>query len=39
MANLRRSGKFKDVDLIVSRQDPTKTPRTVTFEVSCVAEI
>lgn len=39
MANLRRSGKFKDVDLIVSRQDPTKTPRIVTFEVSCVAEI
>ena len=35
MANLRRSGKFKDVDLVVSRQDPEKTPRIVTFEISC----
>ena len=30
---LRR--RFKDVDLIVSRQDITKTPRMVTFEVTC----
>lgn len=35
MSNLRGSGKFKDVDLIVSRQDLTKTPRLVTFEVIC----
>jgi type IV pilus assembly protein PilN len=35
MANLRRSGKFKDVDLIVSRQDPEKTPRILVFQVSC----
>jgi Tfp pilus assembly protein PilN len=39
MANLKRSGKFKDVDLVVSRHDPTKTPRVVTFEVSCSPEI
>lgn len=35
MANLRRSGRFKDVDIIVSRQDLAKTPRVVTFEVTC----
>jgi type IV pilus assembly protein PilN len=35
MANLRASGKFKEVDLVVSRQDLTKTPRLVTFEVTC----
>ncbi len=35
MANLKGSGKFKDVDLVVSRQDLTKTPRVVTFEVTC----
>jgi len=35
MANLRRSGKFKDVDLVVSRQDFTKAPGLVTFEVVC----
>jgi type IV pilus assembly protein PilN len=39
MANLKRSGKFKDVDLVVSRHDPVKTPRLVTFEVSCSAGI
>ena len=39
MANLRRSGRFKDVDLVVSRQDQEKTPRVVTFEVSCNAAI
>ena len=39
MANLRRSGRFKDVDLVVSRHDPAKTPRIVTFEVSCNAAI
>jgi Tfp pilus assembly protein PilN len=35
MANLRRSGKFKDVDIVIARQDPAKTPRLVTFEVTC----
>jgi len=39
MANLRRSGRFKDVDLVVSRQDQEKAPRVVTFEVSCNAAI
>lgn len=35
MSNLRGSGKFKDVDLVVSRQDFTKDLRLVTFEVTC----
>lgn len=35
MSNLRTTGKFKDVDLVVSRQDLTKTPRLVIFEVTC----
>jgi Tfp pilus assembly protein PilN len=35
MANLRRSGKFKEVDIVVARQDLNKTPRLVTFEVTC----
>lgn len=35
MSNLRRSEKFKDVDLLVSRQDLTKTPPLVSFEVIC----
>jgi Tfp pilus assembly protein PilN len=35
MANLKRSGAFKDVDLVVSRQDLTKSPRLVTFEIIC----
>ncbi|MBI1958699.1 MAG: PilN domain-containing protein, partial [Candidatus Rokubacteria bacterium] len=39
MANLKASGKFKEVDLLVSRQDLTKSPRTITFEVSCRFEI
>jgi type IV pilus assembly protein PilN len=39
MANLRRSGKFKDVDLLISRQDLAKTPRLVTFEVTCRFDI
>ena len=39
MANLKTSGKFKDVDLVESRQDLTKLPRTITFEVSCRFEI
>lgn len=33
--NLRQSGKFKDVDILVSRQDLTKSPAMVTFEVTC----
>ena len=35
MTNLRASGKFKDVDLMVSRQDLARNPRLVTFEVTC----
>ena len=35
MSNLRGSGKFKDVDLVVSRQDLTKAPPLVNFEVIC----
>jgi len=39
MSNLKASGKFKDVDLVESRQDLTKSPRTITFEVSCRFEV
>lgn len=39
MTNLKASGKFRDVDLVESRQDLTKSPRTITFEVSCRFEI
>ena len=39
MGNLKASGKFKDVDLVESRQDLTKSPRTITFEVACRFEI
>ena len=39
MANLRASGKFKEVDLVESRQDLGKSPRTITFEVTCHFEI
>jgi type IV pilus assembly protein PilN len=35
MSNLRSSGRFKDVDIVLSRQDLAKTPRQVTFEVTC----
>jgi Tfp pilus assembly protein PilN len=35
MNNLRRSGKFKDVDIIQAKQDLQKPPRLVTFEVTC----
>jgi type IV pilus assembly protein PilN len=35
MSNLKKSGKFRDVDLIVAKQDLAKTPRVVTFEVTC----
>ena len=39
MSNLKASGKFKDVDIVVSRQDIAKTPSLVTFEVTCKFEI
>ena len=39
MTNLKGSGKFKDVDIVVSRQDIAKTPSLVTFEVTCKFEI
>lgn len=39
MANLKASGKFKDVDLLDAKQDLTKSPRTITFEVTCRFEI
>jgi type IV pilus assembly protein PilN len=35
MANLRASGKFKEVEIVSSKQDLTKSPRLVTFEVTC----
>lgn len=35
MTNLKASGKFRDVDLLVAKQDLAKTPRVVTFEVTC----
>ncbi len=35
MSNLKASGRFKEVDLVVSREDLGKTPRLVTFEVTC----
>lgn len=35
MSNLRRSGSFKDIDILIARQDLAKNPRPVTFEVTC----
>jgi hypothetical protein len=35
MTNLRASGKFKDIEMVVHRQDLNKSPRVVTFEVTC----
>ena len=35
MNNLRRSGRFKDVDILQAKQDLQKPPRLVTFEVTC----
>lgn len=35
MTNLRKSGRFQDVDIVVSRQDLAKIPTVVTFEVTC----
>ena len=39
MDNLKASDKFRDVDLVESRQDLTKPSRTITFELSCRFEI
>jgi len=39
MSNLKASGKFKDVDIVISKQAFDKTPRLVTFEVTCKFEI
>ena len=39
MSNHKGSGKFMDVDRVESRQDLTKSPRVITFEVSCRFEI
>ena len=39
MANLKASGRFKDVDLVDAKQDLGKSPRTITFEVTCRFEI
>jgi Tfp pilus assembly protein PilN len=35
MANLRSSGKFKEVDLVVTRRDLARPAPLVTFEVTC----
>lgn len=35
MTALRASGKFKDVDIVVSKRDLDKAPNVVTFEVIC----
>jgi Tfp pilus assembly protein PilN len=35
MSNLRKTGKFKDVDIIISRQDLGRPSPLVTFEVTC----
>jgi Tfp pilus assembly protein PilN len=35
MSALRASGRFKDVDIVISKQDLTKSPPVVSFEVTC----
>jgi Tfp pilus assembly protein PilN len=35
MQNLKSSGKFKEVDIVISRRDLTKPAGLVTFEVTC----
>jgi len=35
MTNLRSSGRFKEVDIMISKQELQKAPRLVTFEVTC----
>lgn len=39
MTNLKKTGRFKEVDIVIARQDLSKSPRPVTFEVSCRFEI
>ena len=39
MSNLKSSGKFKEVDILISRQAIDKSPSLVTFEVTCKFEI
>jgi type IV pilus assembly protein PilN len=39
MSNLKASGKFKEVDIVISKQAIDKTPSLVTFEVTCKFEI
>jgi type IV pilus assembly protein PilN len=39
MNNLKQSGKFKDIDILISKQDLTKSPVMVTFEVTCRFEV
>jgi Tfp pilus assembly protein PilN len=38
MSNLKASNRFKDVDIVVSRQALDKNPSLVTFEVTCKFE-
>jgi type IV pilus assembly protein PilN len=35
MTNLRQTGKFKDIDIVISRQDLARPSPLVTFEVTC----
>jgi hypothetical protein len=35
MTNLRKTGKFKDVDIVITRQDLARPNPLVTFEVTC----
>ena len=35
MSNLRQTGKFKEVDIVVSKQDLARPSPLVTFEVTC----
>jgi Tfp pilus assembly protein PilN len=35
MSNLRSSGKFKDIEIVVAKQESGKSAQLVTFEVTC----
>jgi len=35
MSNLKKSGRFKEIEIMVARQDLAKAPSLVTFEVTC----
>ena len=35
MTNLRKTGKFKEVDIVITRQDLARPTPLVTFEVTC----